>query len=256
MIYNQGNIKEIHYNGFTISKVYACGGFVYDDTPSFQTKLKYRTSADTYYIACDSSSTITQLEFHQDLYNHSIPSMWNYAIRSVEIGDCVEHIGDLVFDDMFSISSVTLPNTVKTIGSQSFKNTSISSITIPSGVTSIGSNAFRGCDELEELVIPSGITEIELQTFDDCKKLRNIILPYTITSIGDYAFHISSHDAESIQTERTRVVRLYATTPPTIGTNAFGASDGGAIYKIYVPNESLDAYKAAWGEYAERLEGM
>ena len=89
-------------------------------------------------------------------------------------------------------SSVSIPNTVTTIGSKAFSGkTSITSISIPSGVTSIGSYAFSGCENLTTLTGYSNlaITSIANGTFKNCKKLASITIPSTVTSIGNEAFY-------------------------------------------------------------------
>jgi hypothetical protein len=48
-------------------------------------------------------------------------------------------------------------------------------------------------------------------------------------------------------------VTINATTPPTLGENVFWAS---SIQTIYVPAESVDAYKSAdkWSSYADLIQ--
>lgn len=51
----------------------------------------------------------------------------------------------------------------------------------------------------------------------------------------------------------SNLTKIYckATTPPTLGSNAFDYTI------IYVPQASVEAYKSAdgWSEYANRIEG-
>ncbi|MDE5870115.1 MAG: leucine-rich repeat protein, partial [Muribaculaceae bacterium] len=55
------------------------------------------------------------------------------------------------------LSSVTIPNSVKSIGGYAFNDCSgLSSVTIGSSVTSIGTNAFEGCDRLTSLSLADG----------------------------------------------------------------------------------------------------
>ena len=62
----------------------------------------------------------------------------------------------------------------------------MTSITIPNSVTSIGDFAFYGCG-LTSIIIPSSITIIEDYTFGDCN-LTSVIIPNSVTTIGNYAF--------------------------------------------------------------------
>ncbi|MBO5302701.1 MAG: leucine-rich repeat domain-containing protein [Lachnospiraceae bacterium] len=66
--------------------------------------------------------------------------------------------------------------------------TKIKSITIPDSVTSIGYFAFSGCTNLESVNIPEGLTEIEAGLFQNCHSLKSITIPESVTSIAGYAF--------------------------------------------------------------------
>lgn len=50
----------------------------------------------------------------------------------------------------------------------------LTSINIPEGVKSIGSQAFQGCNSLTSITIPDGVTSIEDYAFSDCEKLDRL----------------------------------------------------------------------------------
>ena len=57
------------------------------------------------------------------------------------------------FDGCSGLTSVTIPNSVKSIGQSAFQNcTGLTSVTIPNSVTSIGDYAFDGCSGLTSIV--------------------------------------------------------------------------------------------------------
>ena len=67
----------------------------------------------------------------------------------------VTSLSNNAFATLGNIVSVTLPETLKSIGSYAFENcTSLTSITIPNSVTSIGSSAFYNCASLESITLP------------------------------------------------------------------------------------------------------
>lgn len=64
------------------------------------------------------------------------------------------------------------------------------SITIPDSVTSIGDSAFRNCSGLTSITIPDSVTTIGGGAFNGCSSLSSIEIPDSVTSIGDdvYSF--------------------------------------------------------------------
>ena len=60
----------------------------------------------------------------------------------------VTAIGDHAFRGCSGVTSVTIPESVTSIGSYSFRQTGLTSFTIPESVTDIGDCAFYGCENL------------------------------------------------------------------------------------------------------------
>ena len=93
------------------------------------------------------------------------------------------------FSNCSSLTSVTIPNSVTSIGGSAFYEcTSLTNIVIPNSVTSIGSGAFQDCN-LTSVTIPNSITSIEQWTFAGCRSLTTLIIPNSVTSIGYGAFY-------------------------------------------------------------------
>lgn len=85
-----------------------------------------------------------------------------------------------------SLSSVSLPSTLKTIGSDCFYLCeSLTSITIPSNVETIGVNAFFGCSKLKEVVLSEGLKHIARDAFRSCTALRKISIPDSVEYISN-----------------------------------------------------------------------
>lgn len=112
----------------------------------------------------------------------------NITIPTSIDGHTVTSIGNNAFKDK-SLTSVTIPNTVKSIGSFAFYNcTSLVNISIPNSVTNIGDSAFAYCTSLPNITLPTNLSNIGNSTFQDCKAFTEITIPDSVTRIGDRAF--------------------------------------------------------------------
>jgi len=81
---------------------------------------------------------------------------------------------------------------VAAIGASAFNgNKSITKVTIPSSVKTIGATAFYGCTELTEVIFSEGseISEIPTGAFSGCSKLDGVVIPDTVKKIGYKAFN-------------------------------------------------------------------
>ena len=162
-------------------------------------------------------------------------------LKSITIPDNVTSIDNAVFRNCTNLTNITISESVTSIGDSAFYAcTSLESIIIPDSVTSIKGSAFSNCSSLTSITIPEGVTSIYSHTFEKCSSLESITLPSSITSIGYIAFS-GCTSLESIT--------INATTPPTLGLSAIPSN----VTSIYVPAESVEAYKAAWSDYADKI---
>ncbi len=196
------------------------------------------------------------------------------SLTSVTIPDSVTTIGDYAFCGCSSLTSVTIPDSVTTIGWAAFYGcSSLTSVTIPDSVTTIEDYAFYGCINLTSVTIPDSVTTIGRYAFEYCSSLTSVTIPDSVTTIGRYAFeYCSSLTSVTIPDSVTTIgyaafydcssltsVYCKAVTPPTavlyddgcwytFDYNAYGR-------KIYVPMESVEAYKSAkyWSDYADAI---
>lgn len=180
-------------------------------------------------------------------------------IKKVVIEEGLTNIGDHAFWGFTSLTSIKIPNSVTSIGKYAFcRCFALKSITIPNSVTSIGWSAFSDCYSLTSITIPNSVTSIESHAFWHCSRLTSVTIPNSVTSIG----HLAFQDCNSITS-----ITCKAETPPTLGEGCFEyekANSSGTLVKItkegeegfeyeivpttvYVPANSIDAYKKAEG---------
>ena len=158
----------------------------------------------------------------------------------------VTSIGDHAFycsNNGYTITGISIPNTVTTIGNYAFYNCSgLKNITIPNSVTYIGHYAFQYCSGISHVIIPENVTSIGTQTFSNCSSLATIVIGSSVTSIGSSAFYgcpLSS-------------ITSLALTPPV----ASGFPNTSTA-KLYVPKESVELYRTTSGwNYFKNVYGF
>ena len=111
--------------------------------------------------------------------------------------------------------------------------------TIPNSVTEIGDYAFYRCDSLKHMTVPNGVTTINNGAFSECSSLSSIRLPESLTEMSERWIFDGCKNLKE--------VFFFAKTPPYIAYGMFR----GITPTIYVPKESLDAYKNAlyWQDF-------
>ena len=185
---------------------------------------------------------------------NSVTSIGDYAfyncsgLTSITIGNGVTSIGNNAFYGCSNLTSVTIPNSVTSIGNQAFYNCSgLTSVSIPSSVTSIENSVFNYCSSLTSVTIPNSVRSIGQYAFGYCNGLTSVTIGNGVTSISNYAFHL----CESLAS-----ITVTAVTPPTLAS--YSLNGCGNIEHIYVPAESVEAYKSyyIWADYAGIIEAI
>jgi len=123
-------------------------------------------------------------------YNSKNSVPWKgIGYTSVEIEDGITGIGNYAFCKNSNLISVTIPDTVKTLGKGVFFDCDgLKSVEISNSVTTINDSTFSGCSSLYYVKAPNNLKEIKAKAFYKCSALTSISLPDSVTSIGESAF--------------------------------------------------------------------
>ena len=113
-----------------------------------------------------------------------IPSTFEYEGNTYQ----VLSIGDHAFQNRTNLTSVTIPESVTSIGAYSFAESGLTSIIIPDCVTSIGKGAFMQCRSLQSVKLSCNLTKIEYLAFCDCESLTSLNIPDGVKLINTDAF--------------------------------------------------------------------
>lgn len=211
-------------------------------------------------------------------------------VTELVIPTYITEIKDRTFSGCTSITSVTLHDGITSIGDGAFYQcTALANVTFDNCVTSIKSAAFKGCtslkrvditnlsawckmvihttgappcrngaqlylngEEVTELTIPADITSLAFCSFYGCYSLTDVTIHEGVSKVIAYAFYACRN---------LKNVYCKATTPPAINRSNGGVwaafNNNASGRKIYVPTESVDAYKAAdgWSDYADSIVG-
>ena len=226
---------------------------------------------EIYYITNDNKTiALGDPNIVSNLYD------WQKGFFVVKYRNDVTTIAQKLFYNCSSLTQVSLPSCVYSIGNNAFEgcnnltNVNISDLSawceinfesnpldsnaklylngelvegdlvIPNGTTSIGAGAFCYCNKLTSVTIPDSVTSIGQSAFYNCTSLTSVTIPDSVTSIGASAFYRCSNLKE---------VYCKPTTPPIGGADMFDVE----TTNIYIPANSAYAYTLAeyWKNYAK-----
>jgi hypothetical protein len=178
------------------------------------------------------------------------------------------------------LEEVILPDSLAELPTNMFKGySSLTSISFPPSLTSIGRGAFENCTALPSILRLDYVENIGLQAFRNCTSLQEVYLPNVVT-IDDGSNYRGSFAQTNITllkigsrcTGVGSFLRAYssnsilltficeAVEPPTFGSYPFHG--GGKMANVYVPDESVEAYKTAmsnvtgWSTYTGNVKPL
>ena len=109
-------------------------------------------------------------------------------IRAIVVDDRITGIEGAVFMDCRSLTTVTLPGALQSIGDCAFSGcTALTTVKFPETVSTIGAQAFFNT-ALTGVILPGGVTKVGIQSFANNGKLVSVKLEGSGTKVGWGAF--------------------------------------------------------------------
>ncbi len=177
------------------------------------------------------------------------------AVKKIHISEGIEVIENRAFSGCRALEDVTLPNTLRRIGSKyasigdgAFESTGLRIITIPQNVEFLGPSSFNWCSALRKVALSNQIATIHERTFSYCKSLSEVKFPINLVTIEKKAFENCSSLREvhipvgtkkigSCAFNKTKLTAIYI--PPTvteIGDNPTRSSFGDQTFGL-IPHD-------------------
>ena len=132
-------------------------------------------------------NTLSSLTFGSKVRHIPAYLCWgNHYVKSISIPNSVTSIGDRAFA-YAGLTALTIPNTVTSVGTYAFNGCPLTSLTIGTGLTTIAEGVFSSTT-MTTVTIPNTVTEIDKYAFSTCQLLTSVNLGTQLKTLGESAF--------------------------------------------------------------------
>ncbi|MBQ7798094.1 MAG: leucine-rich repeat protein, partial [Clostridia bacterium] len=191
VFYNQTSLTSVNLPN-TITSIgkyafYGCTGLSNVNIPNSITTIEAYTFYQCALTSVNLPSSVTTLGTH---VFYGCTSLISADLSATTLTSASNYL----FYECTSLASVSLPTTIKTIGTYIFHScSSLTTITLSSNVTSLGNYAFYGCTGLTSIDLTNctNLTTIGDYAFESCSSLTSITIPSSVTTIGINSFRFS-----------------------------------------------------------------
>ncbi len=197
----------------------------------------------------------------------NVTAIGNYAfencisLASVEFaeGNAIKSLGTsydseyAVFRNTTALKSITLPDSITTIGARLFENSGIESINLPASLTAISEYAFAGCASLDSLEIPGAVKDIHSYAFLDCASLTSMDIAFGVESFGTAIFmNCTALESVSIPSTINSMVGNPFINCPALTTINFDSANTDYVFE---DNMIFDADRFTLIYFSPMIEG-
>lgn len=179
-------------------------------------KSEWTTINDDAYVDADRNAGIMLMTLDDYVMNGGTIVAYNGTDTELVIPDTIDgvtvtEIGASAFQGNTMITSVTIPDTVKTIGKQAFYNCSgIKTLKLSENLTQCYSNAFANCTSLTEVTIPGSLKKTGVYMFYNCTGLKSAVVEEGVQMLSDSCFRNCSNLLSLTLPESLENISTYA----------------------------------------------
>ena len=164
-------------------------------------------------LAFTGCTALESIELPDGLTHIGMKAFSGTALKTLSIPDSVYNVSGSIVDNCVNLESIKLSNREQNINSKHFYNTpKLKSVTLPESVISIGPEAFVGSG-IESIKIPKNVWGIYESAFENtkirsvefekgsvlesiyekafkgCSNIKSIVIPATVKSMGESVFY-------------------------------------------------------------------
>ena len=166
------------------------GTYTYTDDPNSDgiklTRYKEKKRRTAIYIPSDiDGKKVTSLGSHLFGPEDDV----DVFVKKLVIPNTVIRLEDSCLDDVGTMTSVVIPDSVEYIGKRAFSSTSLKSVKLPKNLKVLKKYAFSGCSYMEKISLPDSLTTIETGAVSYCGNLKKISIPKNVKKIEQGAFN-------------------------------------------------------------------
>lgn len=169
-------------------------------------------------------------------------------------GTSITEIPEGCFIYQKSLSSVTLSESIVSIGADAFNQCCIGTLLLPASLETIGQRAFSN-NGITALELPDKVRKIDFSAFA-YNDIETIDLPSSLESLAANAFHWESKSLKTVICRAATVPEMPTDYTDDLGDHTyppFTRIDKANVV-LKVPAASLEAYRTAWGTYFDTIE--
>lgn len=169
----------------------------------------------------------------------------NKDIKGVHIPAFITEVGAAAFQNCSNLTTLTFEegSCLEVIRTTAFQKTALVRISFPASLKEVEVQGFQGVSTLRGISFPadSQLERLQQGAFNGSTQLEDpLVLPATVVFL-DRCFN-NKYNPKISPT-------ILAVTPPELGNGGKGVFNVNGLNKIYVPKQSVDAYKNAWTTY-------